>query len=110
MLKILPLSILLIIFFASFHASEKNDCPLPYATSSNSEQLLLGNWVLVKIEAPDSIDIVPRATAMEGLRISSEQTSTISYQRVALKDYLEKQLKIYVTKFIFNSNNTFDFF
>ncbi len=107
MIKKLLLFLLIIPTLSSFHIIEKS-VPAFNNYSPDNENLLVGNWALVKIESPDSIDIIPRSN--EGVCISSEKTTAISYQRVALKDYLEKQLMPCITKFVFNKDNTFSFY
>lgn len=105
----LPFLVIIFIVFSSFNG-ENGEGKSQFLEGDNYTQLLEGNWVLVKIEAPDSIDIVPRSLAKEGFKISSDQTTTIPYERVVLKDYLSKQLIPGITKFIFNKDNTFIFF
>ena len=106
MKKYSPLYLALFIALVSFRTSNYS---YNSETLLNNDSLLTGKWVLVNIEAPDSIDIVPRSIAMQGLKISSEETTKIPYERVVLQDYLQKQLHLGITKFIFNKDNTFSF-
>lgn len=104
MIKKLPLCLLLLLTLPSFHWIEKPAIP----ASSDSENLLPGKWLLSKIVAKGNIDVIPRSE--EGVPVSSDGTIKVKHRQIPLIDYLNKQLFIGVTKFIFKDDFSYEFF
>ena len=91
----------LILVFGTFGA----DANSSQIEGESYNKLIVGEWVLSKIEAPDKISIL----AKEDVPVSSNQGKTIIDKEniitIPLEDFLKRQLTVGLTKIIFTTND-----
>ncbi len=108
MTKTLPLLSFIFVFLTSFIFIEGKTKKIGEFSNPIQPNLIVGNWVLCTISAKDSIDVIPASGL--SVPISSNGTIKITTERVSLLDYISRQLKPGITKFLFSADNSFQFY